>query len=101
MGRWVPHFVADAGWLKTDSQTGVEALIDLHHAQARGCSRSLARQPYAASLFSHAMPDEMTSEVGECNSHFVKPEQNGIDCCPQIVLVWYLEDIAHNDLIID
>ena len=34
MGRWVPHFVADAGWLKTDSQTGVEALIDLHHAQA-------------------------------------------------------------------
>ena len=34
MGRWVPHFVADAGWLKTVSQTGVEALIDLHHAQA-------------------------------------------------------------------
>src|SRR5262245_52546976 len=34
MGRWVPHFVADAGWLKTVSQTGVEALVDLHHAQA-------------------------------------------------------------------
>src|SRR5262249_11405849 len=34
MGRWAPHFVADAGWLKTDSQTGVEALIDLRYAQA-------------------------------------------------------------------
>jgi hypothetical protein len=53
------------------------------------------------SLFFHAMPDEMTSEVGECNSHCLKPEQNGINCCPHIVLVWHLEDIAHNDLIID
>ena len=34
MGRSVPHFVADGGWPKTDSQARVEELIDLHRAQA-------------------------------------------------------------------
>jgi hypothetical protein len=54
------------------------------------------------------MPDEMTGEVGECNSHRVKPVQNGIDLRPYSPyiglvrhLVRHLEDIAHHDLIVD
>ena len=91
----------------------VLAALKLRRSSAAVATSSSKRAPYTtrrrrlssitreASLFFHAMPDEMTSEVGECDSHCVKPVQNGIDCCPHIVLVWHLEDIAHNDLIID
>jgi hypothetical protein len=47
------------------------------------------------------MPNEMTGEVGECNCHLVQPEQDGIDRCPHICSVRHLEEIAHNDPIIE